>query len=71
MCSCSNAWSPVSGRAWEGVTTLARGCYWAKGKRGEGELQLVPSGRKVFGLLGQLGLVETMAENTERPPVGD
>jgi hypothetical protein len=35
-----------------------------------GELQLGPKWRRVLGLLsGLLGLVETMAENIERPPM--
>lgn len=40
-------------------------------KRRRRELRLVPTGRRVFGLLGggQLGLVETVAASAERPPV--
>lgn len=46
-----------------------------EGKSGGGGLWLVTVGTKVFGLLAclgsLLGLVVTLAENTERPPSGD
>jgi hypothetical protein len=57
----SSSWAPQS---WLNAAEELR-MEWAGG-----ELQLGPKWRRVLGLLsGLLGLVETMAENIERPPM--